>query len=93
VLGLSRLLGDLAFPIYNIHELTLRQRVTPAHLLGRVNAFMHMVMKGMWPAGALVGGALASQAGSRATLTGAGVGVMLSSLWLVFSAVRRLPAT
>lgn len=90
VLGLSQLLGDIAYPIYNIHELTLRQKIAPPELLGRVNACMQMLFKGMWPAGALVGGLLATDTGPRLTLLFAGLGVLASALWLVFSRVRSL---
>lgn len=90
VLGLAQLLGDIAYPIYNIHELTLRQRIAPPEMLGRVNACMHMLFKGIWPIGALVGGALAVAVGSRVTLGLAGLGVAASSLWLLFSQVRSL---
>ncbi|MBL8227744.1 MAG: MFS transporter [Bryobacterales bacterium] len=90
VLGLAQLLGDIAYPIYHIHELTLRQKIAPPELLGRVNACVQMLFKGIWPIGALVGGLLASNIGPRATLFLAGLGVAASTLWLVFSRVRSL---
>jgi predicted MFS family arabinose efflux permease len=91
VLGLAQLFGDIAYPIYNIHELTLRQRKAPPQMLGRVNACMHMLFKGVWPFGALVGGMLATAVGPRITLALSGLGVAASALWLLFSEVRGLP--
>jgi predicted MFS family arabinose efflux permease len=90
-LGASQLLGDAAHPAYNIHELTLRQKIAPPALLGRVNACMQLLFKGILPLGALVGGALAGRIGIRQTLTIAAFGVLLSSLWLLFSPIRSQP--
>jgi predicted MFS family arabinose efflux permease len=89
-LGASQLLGDLGFPIYGIHETTLRQAVAPPELLGRVNACMQMLLKGVFPFGALAGGLLAASIGIRLTFAISALGVLMSSLWLVFSPVRRL---
>ncbi len=89
-LGASQLFGDLAFPIYYITELTLRQKVSDAHMLGRVNAGMQMLFKGVLPLGALVGGGVATWIGVREAFVIAGAGVLLSSLWLFFSPVRKL---
>ncbi len=75
--------ADMAWPIYQINELTLRQTVTPDRLLGRVNAAMHLLFRGIMPAGALAGGILAEAIGMRATLLAGALGFLLSSLWLV----------
>jgi predicted MFS family arabinose efflux permease len=80
----------MAYPVYDIHELTLRQSVTPPEVLGRVNASMQMLFKGFWPLGAIVGGLIAQRYGVRFTLTLAALGILASSLWLVFSPVRGL---
>lgn len=83
-------LGDMAWSIYGINALTLRQAVAPAHVLGRVNSAAHLVLQGVLPAGALAGGALAEAIGLRAAMfVGAG-GFLLSTLWLICSPIRRL---
>jgi MFS family permease len=83
-------LGDMAWSIYEINELTLRQAIAPAHVLGRVNSAAHMTFRGVLPVGALLGGALAEAIGMRgAMFVGAG-GFLLSTLWLIFSPIRRL---
>ena len=83
-------LGDLAWPVYTISERSLRQAITPNHLLGRVNSSMHLLFHGVLPLGALAGGAIAQAVGMRRALLIGAIGVLLSTLWLVFSPVRRL---
>ena len=85
-----QLFGDMAFMIYFINDLTLRQHVAPEHVLGRVNAGMQLLARGIWPLGALIGGSLAAAIGVRPTLTIAAAGVILSTFWLVASPLRRL---
>ena len=83
-------MGDMAWAVYGINELSLRQSVAPPHVLGRVNAAMHLMFRGVIPAGALLGGALADEVGLRgAMFTGAG-GLLLSTLWLIFSPIRSV---
>jgi predicted MFS family arabinose efflux permease len=89
-LGAAQLFGDISYPVYNVHELTLRQSIAPPEILGRVNASMQMLFKGLWPVGALAGGFVAQQFGVRFTLTLSALGVLASSLWLMFSPVRAL---
>jgi predicted MFS family arabinose efflux permease len=83
-------LGDMAWTIYGINELTLRQAIAPSHVLGRVNSAAHLTFRGVLPAGALLGGALAEAIGLRAAMfVGAG-GFLFSTLWLICSPIRRL---
>lgn len=89
-LGAAQLIGDISFPIYFVEELTLRQRLSPADRLGRVNAAMQMLFRGILPIGALTGGALAGWVGVRTTLVTCSIGVLLATLWLVFSPIRSL---
>jgi MFS family permease len=86
----AQLVGDMAFSIYSINEVSLLQTVAPARVLGRVNAGMHLLARGMLPIGALAGGYLAAQIGVRATLAIAAGGLLLSTLWLLASPLRRL---
>jgi predicted MFS family arabinose efflux permease len=83
-------LGDMAWSIYNINELTLRQAVAPSHVLGRVNSAAHLMFRGVLPAGALLGGALAEAIGLRSAMFVSASGSLLSTLWLIFSPIRRL---
>ncbi len=89
ILASAQLL-DIAWSVLNIQELTLRQTVTPDQYLGRVNAAMHLLSQGVLPIGALVGGSLAGVFGVRRTLLLGAAGVLLSTLWLLFSPLRSL---
>ncbi len=73
-------LFDAAWPIYSISETSLRQAVAPNHILGRVNASMDLLFRGILPLGALAGGAIAQVIGIRATMFAGATGFLLSTL-------------
>ena len=81
---------DIAFPIYEINELSLRQAIAAPHVLGRVNSAMHLMFRGVMPLGALAGGALAQAIGLRGAMFTGATGVLLSALWLVASPIRHV---
>ena len=83
-------LCDAAWPVFSINQTSLRQAITPHHLLGRVNAATHLLFHGILPLGALAGGAIAEAIGARNTLLMAACAILLSTLWLVCSPVRCL---
>jgi Na+/melibiose symporter-like transporter len=86
----QQLMGDTAFTTFNIHEVALRQSVAPGPVLGRVNAAMQLLTRGIYPLGALVAGVLAQNIGIRTTLAAGVCGVALSMLWLIGSPLRRV---
>ena len=88
MLAVSQLFGDFASVIYFINEVSLRQTLVPDHLLGRANASMQVMVGGLGPLGALVGGVLATALGAQATLFIAALGILASTVWLVASPVR-----
>jgi MFS family permease len=53
--------------LWNVITVSLRQRITPDHLLGRMNAAYRLLGWGMMPIGAALGGAIAEFAGLRPT--------------------------
>ncbi|MFJ6618722.1 MFS transporter [Kitasatospora sp. NPDC091335] len=83
VLVLYQLLFGLLATVWSIAMTTGRQLVTPAHLLGRVNAFLQAVLTATLPVGAFVGGWLASRVGIVPVLVGAAAVALAgaSSLW------------
>ena len=85
-----QLIGDMTLTVYSINEVSLRQRVAPADLLGRVNAGMQLLARGVYPLGALIGGYLGERLGVRPTLALGAAGLLLSTLWLLPSPLRRL---
>jgi hypothetical protein len=76
--------------IYNVTQVSFRQRLCPEHLLGRMNASMRFLVWGTMPLGGLLGGALGSTVGVRATLLVAAIGQSLAFLWVFFSPLRSL---
>jgi predicted MFS family arabinose efflux permease len=83
-------LGDIAWPVVNIGEQTLCQAVAPAALLGRIMSAMHLMFRGVLPAGALTAGVVATVIGLRYTIAIGALGLLLSSLFLIFSPLRLL---
>ena len=79
---------DAVHPLYDVNALTLRQAITPEPFLGRVNATMHVIARGVIPFGALAGGMLGDTVGVRPTLIVAAIGITLGALWLARSSSR-----
>lgn len=73
--------------IWNIIAMSLRQRVVPNHLFGRVNALFRFFAWGSLPIGAALGGLLASVGGLRAPYV-ASAGLMLVAFVLVLTRMR-----
>jgi MFS family permease len=81
---------DMAWPIYQINELSLRQTLVPDRLLGRVGSAMRLLFHGMMALGALAGGLLAQSVGVRGAMLAGAVGFLLSNIWLAASPIRSL---
>ena len=78
--------------LWLICQTTVRQLVTPAPLLGRVNATVQTAIYGVRPLGALAGGMVAAQAGMTAALLLIAASFVLSTLVIVLSPLMRLRA-
>lgn len=63
---------------WNVVTVSMRQRVIPNELLGRVNSVYRLVAYGMIPLGAIGGGALAKASGLRAPFIAGGLLVLLA---------------
>jgi MFS family permease len=83
VLGLSSV-------VYRVQQISLRQVVTPARLLGRMNASTRFLTWGVMPLGALAGGLLGEWTSPRVAVLIGALGCATSFLWLFFSPVRAL---
>ncbi|MDQ2845497.1 MAG: MFS transporter [Actinomycetota bacterium] len=66
LIGAAFVLGSITIVISNVIVVSLRQRVTPDRLLGRVNSGYRLVAWGTMPLGAAIGGGLAEVLGLRA---------------------------
>ena len=88
----QQLMGDGAFIVYDISQVSLRQALAPERLLGRVNAGVQFIELGAMLLGLLIGGLLGETLGLRATLVVGACGTALAALWLVLSPVWALKA-
>ncbi|MEX0172102.1 MFS transporter [Streptomyces sp. LMG1-1-1.1] len=76
--------------IYNVAQVSYRQRTVPAHLLGRVNATVRFFAWGARPLGMLLGGVFAEFHGARSAVWVGAAGTALASLWLLCSPLRGM---
>lgn len=76
--------------VYNVAQVSFRQRLCPPALLGRMNASVRFIVWGSMPLGGLLGGWLGTSLGVVPTLWVAGIGGMLSALPVVLSPLVRL---
>lgn len=76
--------------IYRVVEASVRQKIVPDRLQGRVNATERFVVYGVIPLGALLGGFLGGSGGVRFALVAGMLGMLAASLWLLLSPVRSL---
>jgi MFS family permease len=83
-------LSSFGLVIWRISQVSLRQAITPDHMLGRVNAMSRFMMWGTIPLGTLLGGALGSTIGLRETLWIGTIGASLTVLPVLFSPLRTL---
>lgn len=82
-------LGWAAFMPFKIGAVSLRQRLCPPELLGRVTATVRFVVWGTMPAGALAGGLLGEWFGARAALWTGAVAELLAVVPLLAMASSR----
>jgi len=90
LLIVQQICGDGFATVYQIDQVSLRQAIAAKPLLGRVNASTEFIRRGATLGGSLAGGFLAESLGVRPVLFYATGGMLLSTLVLVFSPVRRL---
>jgi hypothetical protein len=80
--------------LYNITQVTFRQRITPPRLLGRMNASVRFVVWGVMPIAALLSGVLGTWLGVVPAMWIGAVGQLLSALFVIigpFWSLRDLP--
>jgi len=96
-LGLAGILLPLSWAgvsylvvLYNIVQVSFRQRLCPIPLLGRMNASIRFLVYGTMPLGGLVGGALGAWLGVLPTLWIAALGSILAFLPVLLSPLRTM---
>jgi MFS family permease len=93
VVLVSAFLVQAGTAAYVVTNATLRQRVVPEYMLGRVFATMRVVTRGVVPLGAAVGGALAGVMSLRVTVFAAGTGeVLVGAALALFGTVLPMRA-
>ncbi|GAC1390129.1 MAG: MFS transporter [Vulcanimicrobiaceae bacterium] len=95
ILALSNFVADIHTVLYNITQVSLRQRLVPVYLQGRMNATIRTIVWGALPVGSILGGLAAQQFGIYPVLF-AGIGFAVAATALVaFSPILRYrePAT
>jgi len=88
--GAGLLMVSFSATVYNVNQVSFRQRLCPDRLLGRMNATMRFVVWGVLPIGALIGGIMGAVFGLRTTLLIGALGQAVAGIWLLASPMRRL---
>jgi len=89
ILAGSNFMADLSSVLYNITQVSLRQRLVPVALQGRMNATVRTVAWGALPLGSMAGGALAQIVGLYPVLfVGIGCGLVTTVVVLLSPILR-----
>ena len=83
--------SSAAFALFNMTAVTMRQRLVPAGLLGRVTSLYGTVARGAEALGAIGGGALAASAGIRAPMLVGAVPIAVLTAVLAWRHCRSAP--
>lgn len=75
---------------YNVAQVSYRQSVTPARLMGRMNAAVRWIVWGTMPLGGVLGGVLGTAIGVRPTIALGLAGAWASGWWVYFSPLRHM---
>jgi MFS family permease len=90
LLAAAQIVMWMGVVVYNVTQVSFRQGLCPPRLLGRMNATMRFLVWGTMPLGGVIGGALSSALGVRATLLVAAAGQSLAFLPVFLSPLRRM---
>ncbi|MEJ5913651.1 MFS transporter [Pseudokineococcus sp. 1T1Z-3] len=89
MVSVSGAVGGVGIVVYNVAQVTFRQRLCPRPLLGRMNASVRFVVWGVMPVGAFLGGVLGEQVGLVAALWISVAGQALGVLPVLLSPLAR----
>jgi MFS family permease len=95
-IGASMLASGAGIVFWNVVTVSLRQRITPDRLLGRMNASYRLVGWGTMPLGAALGGVLAQILGLRGAFLVAALitfAVLIGFRWVTEEAITEAEAT
>jgi predicted MFS family arabinose efflux permease len=80
---------SFAFAVWNVLSTTMRQRVVPAAVLGRVNAASRTLSMPAGPSGAVIGGVVAAGLGLSAPLWLSGAALAVIALFFAAATARQ----
>lgn len=89
-LVMQQVIGDAALTVYDINQVSLRQAITPAHVLGRVNACVRVTEFGSLLVGTVLAGLIGEAIGPRNTLWLAVAASLAAAVILFFSRIRHV---
>lgn len=84
LVGAGFFVGGLGIAVWNVTTVSLRQRITPDHLLGRLNSGYRLLAWGTMPLGAAAGGVIAQFAGLTWVFASMGALSAVVLVWLLF---------
>ncbi|CAL9359659.1 Enterobactin exporter EntS [Nocardiopsis dassonvillei] len=84
LIGAGFFAGGLGIAVWNVTTVSLRQRITPDHMLGRLNSGYRLLAWGTMPLGAAAGGAIAQFAGLTWVFATMAVLSAVVLVWLLF---------
>lgn len=90
VLLIAAQFGDGFYVIYEINQVSMRQEITEARMLGRVNATMRIAGLGAALVGALTGGVIGQWVGVRPVLFAAALGTLAAGAVLGLSPLGKI---
>ena len=99
VIAAAFLIGGLTNAVWNVVAVSLRQRITPDRILGRINSSYRLVAWGTRPLGAAAGGLLGELLGLRAVFATAAALILATLIGMsqitdtAISAAEHDPAT
>jgi MFS family permease len=86
----SSLLTTFGVVLYNVAQVSFRQRLCPRPMLGRMNASIRFLVWGTMPIGAFLGGVIGHQFGLRSVFWIEAFGAVLAALPVWFSPLIRM---
>lgn len=86
----SSLLVTFGVVLYNVAQVSFRQRLCPRPMLGRMNASIRFLVWGTMPIGSFIGGILGHQLGLRSVFWIEAFGAILAALPVWFSPLIRM---
>lgn len=76
--------------VYNVNQRSYRSAVTPDALQGRMNASIRMIVMGVCPLGALLGGVVGNVLSATTALIIGSLGILSSGVYIAFTRIRSV---